>query len=246
MPVFSLHPSNVVLKFIQLSRCCSCPGEPDQTRPSLVAQPLAFFWPPMATCQCTPCSFKKPLLEAHQKFRIGSSQNLQGKEKNKKLNFLRPKMAHLEPPFRPQKPPQKSLCGSLFCALSQEMRHINFFSGGPARQKFRIGSSQTCREKNNVYRYQSLPFFLKRPCNGKKWLVPMNLPSFAVEAYVPEGSPESGRIKFKKMPSGRYRYRTLLFQNLVISSLVVCNFYALLRSFVSVAMPAESRRETKV
>ena len=27
--------------------------------------------------------------------------------------------------------PRKSLCGSLFCVLSQEMRHINFFLGGP-------------------------------------------------------------------------------------------------------------------
>ena len=34
-------------------------------------------------------------------------------------------------PFRPQNSPEKSLCGSLFCVLSQEMRHINFFSGGP-------------------------------------------------------------------------------------------------------------------
>ena len=27
--------------------------------------------------------------------------------------------------------PRKSLCGSLLCVLSQKMRHINFFSGGP-------------------------------------------------------------------------------------------------------------------
>ena len=36
-------------------------------------------------------------------------------------------MARLGPPFWPQKSPRKSLCGSLFCILSQEMRHINFF-----------------------------------------------------------------------------------------------------------------------
>ena len=51
--------------------------------------------------------------------------------KNNKLNFLWPKMARLGPPFWPQKSPRQSLCGSLFCVLSQEMRHINFFSGGP-------------------------------------------------------------------------------------------------------------------
>ena len=43
-----------------------------------------------------------------------------------------------------------------------------------------------CREKKNVYRYQSPPFFLKRPCNGEK-NGQMNFPFFAVEAYVPGG-----------------------------------------------------------
>ena len=33
------------------------------------------------------------------------------------------------PFFDPQNPPEKNLCRSLHCALSQEMRHI--FSGGP-------------------------------------------------------------------------------------------------------------------
>ena len=41
---------------------------------------------------------------------------------------------------------------------------------------------------------------------GKKWPVPMNLPFFAVEAYVPEGGgvgPESGKKKTKKcLPAG--------------------------------------------
>ena len=47
----------------------------------------------------------------------------------KKLNFLWPKMARLRPAFWPQKSSRKSLCGSLFYVLSQEMRHISFFLG---------------------------------------------------------------------------------------------------------------------
>ena len=31
----------------------------------------------------------------------------------------------------PSKFPQKDLCGSLICVLSQEMRHIDFFPGAP-------------------------------------------------------------------------------------------------------------------
>ena len=38
-----------------------------------------------------------------------------------------PKIARLGPPFLTLKIPRKSLCGSLFCVLSQEMRHINSF-----------------------------------------------------------------------------------------------------------------------
>ena len=34
-------------------------------------------------------------------------------------------------PLSPQKIPRKSLCGSLFCVLSQELRQINISSGGP-------------------------------------------------------------------------------------------------------------------
>ena len=38
---------------------------------------------------------------------------------------------------------------------------------------------------------------------GKKWPVQMNLPFFAVKAYVPGGGPESGRKKFEKcLPAG--------------------------------------------
>ena len=38
-------------------------------------------------------------------------------------------MARLGPPFWPQNPPEKSLCGSFFLRPFQEMRHINFFLG---------------------------------------------------------------------------------------------------------------------
>ena len=39
-------------------------------------------------------------------------------------------MAHLGTPSSPQIPPGKSLCGSLFCVLSQQMRHIKFYLEG--------------------------------------------------------------------------------------------------------------------
>ena len=49
--------------------------------------------------------------------------------KNNKLNFLWLKMARLGPPFWHPKSPRKSLCGSLFCITSQEMRRMSFFLG---------------------------------------------------------------------------------------------------------------------
>ena len=39
----------------------------------------------------------------------------------------------------------------------------------------------------------------------------MNLPFFAVKAYVP-GGVQNQAEKIRKMPSGRYRYKNLLFQ----------------------------------
>ena len=67
--------------------------------------------------------------------------------------------------------------------------------------------------KRQTYTGTSPPLFSKKAMQwGKKWPVQMNLPFFAVEAYVPGGGPESGRKKFEKMPSGRYRYKDLLFQ----------------------------------
>ena len=61
-----------------------------------------------------------------------------------------------------------------------------------------------------TYTSTSPPLFLKGHAMGEKWPVPMNLPFFAVEAYV-GGGPESGRKKNRKMPSGRYRYQNRLF-----------------------------------
>ena len=68
--------------------------------------------------------------------------------------------------------------------------------------------------KRKTYTGTSPPLFSKKAMQwGKKWPVQMNLPFFAVEAYVPGGGgPESGRKKIRKMPSGRYRYKNLLFQ----------------------------------
>ena len=51
-----------------------------------------------------------------------------GKNNKQNFNFRALKMARLGPLLTP-KLPRKSLCGSLFCVFSQEMRHINFFLG---------------------------------------------------------------------------------------------------------------------
>ena len=66
--------------------------------------------------------------------------------KNNKLNFLWPKMFRLGPPFCPPKSPRKSLCGSPFCVLSQEMRHINFFLGAQ-HKGFRAGAKKFMLKK---------------------------------------------------------------------------------------------------
>ena len=70
--------------------------------------------------------------------------------------------------------------------------------------------------KRTTYTGTSPPLFSKKAMQwGKKWPVQMNLPFFAVEAYVPGGGPEPGRKKFEKKPSGRYRYKNLLFQQTI-------------------------------
>ena len=78
---------------------------------------------------------KKQTLERNTPavFTHGGWGAYKGRKKNNKLNFPWPKMARLGPPFWPQNPPPKKLCGSLVCILSQEMRHINFLLGGPKR-----------------------------------------------------------------------------------------------------------------
>ena len=56
------------------------------------------------------------------------------------------------------------------------------------------------------------PPFLKRPCDGaKKRPVPMNLPFFAVEAYVPGEVQDQAEKKIQKMPSGRSRHQNSTF-----------------------------------
>ena len=58
--------------------------------------------------------------------------------------------------------------------------------------------------KIKTYTGTSPPLFSKKAIPwGKKWPVQMNLPFFAVKAYVPGGGPESGRKKFEKcLPAG--------------------------------------------
>ena len=73
---------------------------------------------------------------------------------------------------------------SLLISISNETKHGNFSKFGKSRSKIR---GKFREEKKNIYQYQSPSFFLKRPCNGKKRPVPMNLPLFTVEAYVPGG-----------------------------------------------------------
>ena len=50
-------------------------------------------------------------------------------------------MARLGPPFSPLNPPRKKLCGSLFCVLSEEMRHVNFFLGAQ-NEVFWVGAKK--------------------------------------------------------------------------------------------------------
>ena len=88
---------------------------------------------------------------------------------------------------------------------------INIFSF-PKKQTVPIRHALQGKEKtyNNT---SPLPPFLKRPCHGEKWPVPMNLPFFAAEAYVPGGGVQNqAETKNRKMPSGWCRCQNLLFQ----------------------------------
>ena len=51
---------------------------------------------------------------------------------------------------------------------------------------------------------------------GKKWPIPMNLPFFAVEAYVPGGGGVQNQAeKIRKMPSGRYQNKFFQWKGVV-------------------------------
>ena len=67
--------------------------------------------------------------------------------------------------------------------------------------------------KIKTYTGTSPPLFSKKAMPwGKKWPVQMSLPFFAVKAYVPGGGSRIRPKKIRKMPSGRCRYKNLLFQ----------------------------------
>ena len=70
-----------------------------------------------------------------------------------------------------------------------------------------------CWEQKNVYQYQSLPFFSKGHTMGEKWPVPMNLPFFAVEAYVgggPDQAEQFSNNAFRPVPVPKSIFPVLL------------------------------------
>ena len=76
----------------------------------------------------------------------GGTVKIWGQEENNKLNFLWPKMARWDPVLDPQNPPKKFMFICLFCVLSQEMRHINFFLGVQNRE-FWVGDKKFMLKK---------------------------------------------------------------------------------------------------
>ena len=71
-----------------------------------------------------------------------------------------------------------------------------------------------CRENKNVYRHQSPPFFSKKAMPwGKKWPVQMNLPFFAVKAYVPGGvqnqAEKNSKTAFRPVPVQKFTFPAL-------------------------------------
>ena len=58
----------------------------------------------------------------------------------------------------------------------------------------------TFSEKKNVYQYQSLLLFLKRPCNREKMAGHMNLPFFTVEEYVQNQAEKTSKNAFRPVP----------------------------------------------
>ena len=90
-----------------------------------------------------------------------------------------------------------------------QTRHPDLFSlcFGPPYMEIQ------CRENKNVYRHQSPPFFKKGHAMGKKMAGTNEFAFFRCKSICTGGGgPESGRKKNRKMPSGRYRYKNLLFQ----------------------------------
>ena len=55
--------------------------------------------------------------------------NVEGRKKTIKTKLFVAENGPFGTPFGTPNFPRKSLCGSPFCVLSQEMRHINFFLG---------------------------------------------------------------------------------------------------------------------
>ena len=66
------------------------------------------------------------------------------------VNFCSPKWRVLDPLFDPKLPLKKCLCGSPFCVLSQEVRHINFFLGAQ-KGAFGGGGRKVHVEKFDVF-----------------------------------------------------------------------------------------------
>ena len=79
---------------------------------------------------------------------------IQFRKKNE-LTFLWPKWPVWDPLFDPKNPPKKFMWVP-FCVLSQEMRHINFLSGGPKWGG--LGGGQKVYVEK-VYVLFSVPYF---------------------------------------------------------------------------------------
>ena len=85
--------------------------------------------------------------------------------------------------------------------MAQCLQGIEVYRAVPPNQE------ETLREKKTYTSTSPSPFFAKKAMQrGKKYPVPMHLPFFAVETYVPEGrgnGSESGRKEIEKcLPAG--------------------------------------------
>ena len=82
------------------------------------------------------------------------------KSRKMKQTFCGPKWAVWDPHFEPRIVP-KSFCGSLFCILSQEMRHINFFVLGGQNGGFWCGQKVYHPGRNYYKRVPRNNYFCK-------------------------------------------------------------------------------------